>query len=434
MLGREPEEERHRDRGADAADRGHRHRQRRVLARQVGQHVGHHSPGRGAEQDQADRQLRRQLEQLGHRRSASSGEIRARLSIPIATPRGAVSTRRKSAAGQRQPEAAHDHRDRRGQEDGDEERAVDSPTLGQAPLLAPARRWLVSADGRPRGSELLSSGPQGSAGLLERRPEAWPGRRVLSAPNLDMFDGVVFDTTPARRRPLRRCAGGRADLRAGVVLKIDAARPSCRRPSANRAPSRSIRLISAAAPPAPSAPGTVSPARAERDDKLFAAARMLRRPQGTILTSRCACAGAGDRRLRRRRRLFVLDRSASARPPGKSEAARTSKTKPKVERPSGPLPKQLKGRAGRRPPAGSQVRRQSHRPVRRRRLRNRRRVRRLLEPRRTVQLPARRRRSHPRLGPGRRRDEGRRRRELIIPAEPRLRPGGSPPAIGPNER
>ena len=34
--------------------------------------------------------------------------------------------------------------------------------------------------------------------------------RVMSAPNLDMFDGIVFDTTARPRRPpLRRRARGR---------------------------------------------------------------------------------------------------------------------------------------------------------------------------------------------------------------------------------
>ena len=53
--------------------------------------------------------------------------------------------------------------------------------------------------------------------------------------------------------------------------------------------------------------------------------------------------------------------------------------------------------------------------------------------RRTVQLPARRRRGDPRLGQRRRGDEGRRPPRADDPAQPRLRPGGSPPAIGPNE-
>ena len=73
--------------------------------------------------------------------------------------------------------------------------------------------------------------------------------RVLSAPNLDMFDGIVFDTTagPGGHRFVDAPEVGEIYER-GVVLKIDAAEAaSCRRPRPTPVRSRSTRPISSAA-------------------------------------------------------------------------------------------------------------------------------------------------------------------------------------------
>ena len=55
---------------------------------------------------------------------ASAGEISARLSIPMPTPRGYVTTRLKSADGQREAEGRHDHGERDRQQDDGEERVL----------------------------------------------------------------------------------------------------------------------------------------------------------------------------------------------------------------------------------------------------------------------------------------------------------------------
>ena len=72
--------------------------------------------------------------------------------------------------------------------------------------------------------------------------------RVLSAPNLDMFDGIVFDTTagPGGHRFVDAPEVGEIYER-GVVLKIDAAEAGgCRRRTPTPARSRSTRPISSA--------------------------------------------------------------------------------------------------------------------------------------------------------------------------------------------
>jgi hypothetical protein len=64
VTGGKDEEEGHGDDRGDTADRGHGDRQRRVAAREVGEHVGHHSARGSAEQDQPDRELGRKVKQL----------------------------------------------------------------------------------------------------------------------------------------------------------------------------------------------------------------------------------------------------------------------------------------------------------------------------------------------------------------------------------
>ena len=92
--------------------------------------------------------------------------------------------------------------------------------------------------------------------------------RVLSAPNLDMFDGVIFDTTagPGGHRFVDAPEVGEIFER-GVVLKIDAAE-AAKLPPPGRQPRRarrSIRPISSAAKRGFfGALGTASPARADR--------------------------------------------------------------------------------------------------------------------------------------------------------------------------
>ncbi len=92
--------------------------------------------------------------------------------------------------------------------------------------------------------------------------------RVLAAPEADMFDGIVFDTTagPGGHRFVDAPEVGEIYER-GVVLKIDAAAaaelpPPAANPGSLWSTRRTSPAVAAAACSA--APGTASPARADR--------------------------------------------------------------------------------------------------------------------------------------------------------------------------
>ena len=124
-------------------------------------------------------------------------------------------------------------------------------------------------------------------------------------------------------------------------------------------------------------------------------------------------ASTAERRRRHRR-------PGPARPG--QEGGQRMTDKPEIDFPDGPAPTDLadpRPDRGRR--RGGGPRQHGGRPLRRRRVLDGRGVRRLLEPRRAVRLPARRGRGHRRLGPRGRRDEGRRPPPAGHPARPGLR-------------
>ena len=95
--------------------------------------------------------------------------------------------------------------------------------------------------------------------------------RVMSAPNLDMFDGIVFDTTagPGGHRFVDAPEVGQIYER-GVVLKIDAAAAAeLRAPEANPGALKvnPADLGGGRGRGASVVSGTASPARAERSSR-----------------------------------------------------------------------------------------------------------------------------------------------------------------------
>ena len=74
VLGSHGKDEWHRDDRGQARDARHRYRQGGLASRQVGQQVREDAAGRRAEDDQAHRHRRLQLEQLGDAEGEQGGE------------------------------------------------------------------------------------------------------------------------------------------------------------------------------------------------------------------------------------------------------------------------------------------------------------------------------------------------------------------------
>ena len=110
VVGRELEEERHGDDRRHARDRREGDRERGVAAREVGEHVRHHPAGRGAEDDEPDRQRRLEVVRLGDHEGEQRGDQR-QVGQADRDPARKDDDALEVGRGERQPEAAHDHRE-----------------------------------------------------------------------------------------------------------------------------------------------------------------------------------------------------------------------------------------------------------------------------------------------------------------------------------
>ena len=196
---------RDREGGGGAGDRGEGDRERRVPAREVCEHVRHHSSPARRRGSRAPRRMPARGRRPPATAKASSGEISARLVSPIATPRGKTTTRRKSA-GVSEPRLPMITAERHRAEAGRRRSSRPPGAAMGGPFPALALRCVRSARGRgtrpPADRVAEPAGAPATATGVSQLPGR--GRRRMGA------DRSVLVRPVAQRRRARPCARRRS--------------------------------------------------------------------------------------------------------------------------------------------------------------------------------------------------------------------------------